>query len=136
MADGKEKDAEQASIPASQNASSSNGAGRPRGMVPPDIIQAMTPEHRAKVEKRLKRKIDGRILPAIIIMYILNYIDRYVLSRPTRSLAGEACAYTLAQEQHRRRRACWLEGGFESPWVPVPGKSEEERWTYVCPGWS
>ena len=85
MADDKEKDAEQASLPASQNASSSNvnGAGQqPRRMVPPEIIRAMTPEHRAKVEKRLKRKIDARLLPCIIVMYILNYIDRCVFQRP------------------------------------------------------
>lgn len=82
MAD-KEKDAEHASLPGSQDASSSNAnaAGQqPRGMVPPEIIRNMTPEHREKVEKRLKRKIDGRLLPTIIIMYILNYIDRYAPS--------------------------------------------------------
>lgn len=84
MAD-KEKDAEHASLPGSQDASSSNanGAGhQPGRMVPPEIIRNMTPEHRAKVEKRLKRKIDGRLLPTIIIMYILNYIDRYATFDP------------------------------------------------------
>lgn len=49
-----------------------------RRMVPPEIIGNMTPEHRAVVERRLKRKIDFRLLPTLIIMYILNYIDRYV----------------------------------------------------------
>lgn len=47
-------------------------------MLPPEIIGNMTPEHRAAVEKRLKRKIDLRLLPSLIIMYILNYIDRCV----------------------------------------------------------
>ena len=69
MADGKEKDAENASV---------NAAEQPQGLVAPEIIRAMTPEYKLAVEKRLKRKIDGRLLPAIIIMYILNYIDRYV----------------------------------------------------------
>lgn len=85
MADGKEKDAEHASLAASHNASSSNGngaPGQPRRLVAPEIIRVMTPEHRLKVEKRLKRKIDLRLLPAIVLMYILNYIDRYATFPP------------------------------------------------------
>ena len=82
MADGKGKDAE---------ASSSNviAAGQPQGLVAPEIIRAMTPEYKLAVEKRLKRKIDGRLLPAIIIMYILNYIDRYAFLAPQQP-RGEA----------------------------------------------
>lgn len=112
MAD-KEKDAEHTSLPGSQDASSSNANGtgqQPRRMVPPEIIRNMTPEHREQVEKRLKRKIDGRLLPTIIIMYILNYIDRCASPGPRRFHTIEGtCAYTLIQKQHRRRRACWLE---------------------------
>ncbi|KAI1811403.1 major facilitator superfamily domain-containing protein [Poronia punctata] len=47
-----------------------------RGLQPPEIIARLTPEQRIEVEKRLVRKIDWRLLPMIIIMYILNYIDR------------------------------------------------------------
>ncbi|KAI0400496.1 major facilitator superfamily domain-containing protein [Xylaria palmicola] len=47
-----------------------------RGLQPPDIIARLTPEERIDLEKRLVRKIDWRLLPMIIIMYILNYIDR------------------------------------------------------------
>lgn len=43
---------------------------------PPEIIRNMTPEERALKEKKLLRKIDLRLLPMIVIMYILNYIDR------------------------------------------------------------
>ncbi|KAH8879998.1 MFS general substrate transporter [Thozetella sp. PMI_491] len=43
---------------------------------PPDFVKNLTPEARAELEERLKRKIDLRLMPAIIIMYILNYIDR------------------------------------------------------------
>ena len=43
---------------------------------PPEIIRRMTPEQREALEKHLKRKIDWRLMPAIIVMYILNYIDR------------------------------------------------------------
>lgn len=45
---------------------------------PPEFIRNLTPEERARLEKALKRKIDLRLLPAIIIMYIMNYIDRWV----------------------------------------------------------
>lgn len=44
----------------------------------PEFIRNLTPEQRAELEKKLKRKIDYRLLPAIIIMYIMNYIDRCV----------------------------------------------------------
>jgi hypothetical protein len=44
----------------------------------PEFIRNLTPEEREHLEKRLKRKIDIRLLPAIIIMYIMNYIDRCV----------------------------------------------------------
>ena len=52
---------------------------RPGRRQAPEFIRNLTPEERADLEKRLKRKIDLRLLPAIIIMYIMNYIDRWVL---------------------------------------------------------
>ena len=51
---------------------------RPQRLQPPEFIRNLTPEERELLEKRLKRKIDIRLLPAIIIMYIMNYIDRCV----------------------------------------------------------
>ncbi|KAK9364403.1 major facilitator superfamily domain-containing protein [Lipomyces kononenkoae] len=33
-------------------------------------------EERVKLEKKLKRKLDSTILPVVVIMYILNYLDR------------------------------------------------------------
>lgn len=42
----------------------------------PASVAIMTPEEREKAEKALVRKIDFRLLPMIIIMYILNYLDR------------------------------------------------------------
>ncbi|KAI1122883.1 major facilitator superfamily domain-containing protein [Nemania abortiva] len=47
-----------------------------RGLQPPEIIARLSPEERIALEKRLVRRIDLRLLPMIIIMYILNYIDR------------------------------------------------------------
>ncbi|KAI1860662.1 uncharacterized protein JN550_011387 [Neoarthrinium moseri] len=49
---------------------------RRRGLQPPAIIANLTPEQRQELELRLRKKIDLRLLPMIIIMYIMNYIDR------------------------------------------------------------
>lgn len=42
----------------------------------PDSLQEMTEEELKSFEKKLKRKIDLRILPMTLFMYILNYLDR------------------------------------------------------------
>jgi hypothetical protein len=42
----------------------------------PEFIRNMTPEERHAIESKLKRKIDFRLMPMIILMYILNYLDR------------------------------------------------------------
>lgn len=42
----------------------------------PASVATLTPEERSKAEKALVRKIDIRLLPMIILMYILNYLDR------------------------------------------------------------
>jgi hypothetical protein len=52
---------------------------RRRGLQPPEIIANLTPEQREELEGRLRRKIDLRLMPTIVIMYIMNYIDRCVL---------------------------------------------------------
>jgi hypothetical protein len=42
----------------------------------PELVRNMTPEVREKLENSLRRKIDLRLLPMIVLMYILNYLDR------------------------------------------------------------
>lgn len=42
----------------------------------PDLVRKMSPEERFVAEAKLKRKIDLRLLPMVILMYILNYLDR------------------------------------------------------------
>jgi len=42
----------------------------------PEFIRNMSPEQRASVELSLRRKIDLRLMPMIVIMYIMNYLDR------------------------------------------------------------
>ncbi|ROV87670.1 hypothetical protein VSDG_09636 [Cytospora chrysosperma] len=41
----------------------------------PNLGAHMTPEHRARVEKSLKRKLDGRC-SLFVLIYIMNYLDR------------------------------------------------------------
>lgn len=43
---------------------------------PPDLIKRLSQDEREALEKRLRRKLDIRILPAVITMFILNHIDR------------------------------------------------------------
>ncbi|KAK7923210.1 MFS transporter [Apiospora marii] len=51
-------------------------AAQRRLLQPPAIIAMMSAEQRADLEKHLVRKIDWRLLPMIVLMYIMNYIDR------------------------------------------------------------
>ena len=50
-------------------------ASRP-AMTPPALVAAMTPERRVEAENHLRRKIDIRLMPMAVIMYIMNYLDR------------------------------------------------------------
>ncbi|KAJ0119630.1 MFS general substrate transporter [Diaporthe amygdali] len=52
----------------------------------PQWIRDISPEELSNREKRLKRKIDFRLLPMVVIMYILNYLDRNNIA--TARLAG------------------------------------------------
>ncbi|KAF7164284.1 hypothetical protein CNMCM5623_008924 [Aspergillus felis] len=42
----------------------------------PAYVAGLSPEERRKAERALVRKIDIRLLPMLVIMYILNYLDR------------------------------------------------------------
>jgi hypothetical protein len=48
----------------------------------PAYVAGLSPEEREAAEKALVRKIDIRLLPMIIIMYILNYLDRNNIVSP------------------------------------------------------
>ena len=43
---------------------------------PPELVKNLSTEERQHLETALVRKIDFRLLPMIIIMYIMNYLDR------------------------------------------------------------
>ncbi|KAJ5715843.1 MFS transporter [Penicillium malachiteum] len=48
--------------------------------VMPDSLRGLTTEERNQIERRVVRKIDCVVLPIIMVLYILNYIDRQNLS--------------------------------------------------------
>ena len=72
--DNKVLSAHTSDVPPNTGASS----GVRRGLQPPEFLLNMSREERLELETKLKRKIDLRLMPAIILMYILNYIDRLV----------------------------------------------------------
>ncbi|QRV93560.1 major facilitator superfamily transporter [Ceratobasidium sp. AG-Ba] len=41
-----------------------------------DAINHWSPEERARQEKKLVRKLDARLMPMMIVIFIMNYIDR------------------------------------------------------------
>jgi hypothetical protein len=50
-----------------------------RAFAAPEWIRNLTPEERKSVEGKLKRKLDTRLMPMIVLMYIMNYLDRVSL---------------------------------------------------------
>ncbi|KAL1860571.1 hypothetical protein VTK73DRAFT_7270 [Phialemonium thermophilum] len=42
----------------------------------PPLLRDLSPEELDACEKRLVRKVDLRLLPALILIYIMNYLDR------------------------------------------------------------
>lgn len=71
---------------ASITASTSRINPSPRVLQPPEWIAALSPEERLDIEAKLKRKIDLRLLPMVILMYIMNYLDRVCHFPPNPSI--------------------------------------------------
>ena len=44
----------------------------------PEILRSLSEEEFKTLEKKLLRKVDLRLLPTMILIYIMNYLDRYV----------------------------------------------------------
>ena len=64
----------------------------------PPLIQALSPEERSQAEKHLVRKIDARLLPMVILMYIMNYLDRNNIAAAR--LAGLEAELKLTSTQY------------------------------------
>lgn len=42
----------------------------------PEFLRERSNEERNALEKKLKRKIDLRLMPMLVLIYIMNYLDR------------------------------------------------------------
>lgn len=65
----------------------------------PESIRHMSQEERDKLELRMRRKIDWRLMPMMVIMYILNYLDRNNIA--TARLAGLETELRLSSAQYQ-----------------------------------
>ncbi|EGO00930.1 hypothetical protein SERLA73DRAFT_50208 [Serpula lacrymans var. lacrymans S7.3] len=45
-----------------------------------DDFELLTAEHRAAGERKLLRKLDMRLMPTIVVIYLMNYIDRVAVT--------------------------------------------------------
>lgn len=77
-------------------------------LAPPPLVAAMTPEQRTLAEAKMRRKIDTRLLPMIILMYIMNYLDRNNIAAVR--LAGLQTELNLSSVQYQVRSDCKLMG--------------------------
>ena len=68
------RDSEETKIDARQADHVSRKA--PAGREPPTYVKNLSADERKRAERALVRKIDFRLIPPIVIMYILNYLDR------------------------------------------------------------
>jgi hypothetical protein len=68
---------------------------------PPALVAAMTPERRIEAENSLRKKIDTRLLPMIILMYVMNYLDRNNIAAVR--LAGLQDELDLSSTQYQVR---------------------------------
>lgn len=67
----------------------------------PTCLVNLSSEEREKMEKKLVRKIDIRLLIMIVVMYILNYLDRNNIA--SAKLAGLEEDLNLKGEQYQVR---------------------------------
>lgn len=65
----------------------------------PPLIREMSKERRQELEKLLVRKVDFRLLPAVITMYIMNYLDRNNIA--SARLAGLQTELNLTSTQYQ-----------------------------------
>jgi len=64
----------------------------------PPLVKALSTEERRRLELALVRKIDFRLMPMIVLMYILNYLDRNNIA--SARLAGLEADLNLSSTQY------------------------------------
>ncbi|KAF3926169.1 hypothetical protein ABW21_db0204497 [Orbilia brochopaga] len=73
-------------------------SSRPGPTEKPPLLKHLSDEEIERLEVRLKRKIDLRLLPMIIIVYIMNYLDRNNI--PAAQVAGMGAELGLTTTQY------------------------------------
>lgn len=78
----------------------------PRPMIEgmPAFLRSLTPEERQHMEKKLLRKVDLRLLIMMVVMYILNYLDRNNIAAA--KLAGLQKDLNLRGDQYQVKPYC------------------------------
>lgn len=75
--DGSDPDSvDKAQVQQVDNVDTNTSARSTQALEAPEFIRNWTPEERKRNELHLVRRIDLRLMPMIILMYILNYLDR------------------------------------------------------------
>lgn len=65
----------------------------------PPLLRDLSEEERAKLNVHVKRKIDLRLLPMMLLMYIMNYLDRNNIAAA--KLAGLSKDLNLHDNQYQ-----------------------------------
>jgi hypothetical protein len=63
-------------------------------------------EEELVIEKKLRRKIDSLIMPLVILVYLMNYIDRSVQSSPPRDITIQRSWLTSSSGTTMQLRVC------------------------------
>ncbi|KEZ41713.1 hypothetical protein SAPIO_CDS6896 [Scedosporium apiospermum] len=56
-----------------------DGFNERQGPECPEILRSLNEEEKKRLERLLVRKLDARLMAPLILMYIMNYLDRYIL---------------------------------------------------------
>ncbi|KAK6592025.1 pantothenate transporter [Botrytis cinerea] len=70
----------------------------------PAYVRNLAPEDRKRIETSLRRKVDTRLLPMIVLIYIMNYLDRNNIAAA--KLAGLETDLNLTGDQFQTSPGC------------------------------
>lgn len=65
----------------------------------PELVRLLSPDERHRLETKLRQRIDLRLMPMLILMYLMNYLDRNNIA--TARLAGLEEELELTQTQYQ-----------------------------------
>ena len=97
-------------------------------LTPPPLVAAMTQEYRLDAEAKLRKKVDSRLLPMIILMYIMNYLDRNNIAAVR--LAGLQDELNLSSVQYQVRMHRHF-GRLGTDFGLLDNSFDSFRWLYL-----